>query len=78
MADSNKIITALILVSLLATVVGSWIVLEKIADINEKTTPQIIIIRDDGASSGKATVTILAPSGSIPMDSAEARINILR
>lgn len=77
MTDSTKIITVLILVSLLTTVIGSYVILKEVSDINTRNAaPQIIIIHDDGDSSGKATVTILAPSGTRGISSAEAKINI--
>ena len=76
MADTNKIIFALLLISLLATVIGSYLVFENVANINAKMATRIIIIHDEGPSSGKASVTILAPIGASKADSAQAKINI--
>jgi len=77
MMDTNKLITVLVLVCLLTTVIGSWLILGQIAKINansQNTAPTNIIVHY--ADSGKATVTILAPSGSKNTASAEARLDI--
>lgn len=75
--ETEKIITTLILVSLLSTVIGSWIIFEKVTNMNTQDSAptantNVAILRD----SGKVTMTILAPSGPRNIDSAQASIKI--
>lgn len=76
MINSNKLITVLVLVCLLTTVIGSWLILGQIARVsamNAAAPTHIIVHYTD---SGKAMVTILAPSGTRNIASAGATLDV--
>ena len=78
MINSNKLITVLVLVCLLTTVIGSWLILGQIAKIsavnNQNAAPTNIIVHY--SDNGRAVVTILAPSGTKNVASAEATMSV--
>jgi hypothetical protein len=74
MTNSNKIIIVLVLASLLATVIGSWLIFTEIDKIqctgpNQGMAPTNAVLRY--ADSGRATLTI-APVG--PRNIASGRV----